>query len=265
MTPEPTPTPAAVKPPVNPELKGDPKPNETPPAAAADGKEYDELGYEIVPEKKDEPKPSDKKPDAKPPEKKADDTKVENPSTGYGDEPPKDETPAPAAKPEEKKDVDLGFELKIDAIIPKEAVTKVKEFAKANEMTQKQTQALVDILKTDTESTNKAIADAKAAADQELKATRSKWHKELKEDPTFGGENFKHNVHQAERVLQDLMPETKKELTKRGTVLPPYVMRDLAKIAEKFYATTSLVQGDPQPPTEKKNETESDDPLAFYQ
>ena len=58
------------------------------------------------------------------------------------------------------------------------------------------------------------------------------------------------------------MPNTKKELTKSGAMLPPWVMRDLAKLAETLYASPKLVQGDPVVPREEVDDEDAH--LAFY-
>jgi hypothetical protein len=45
-------------------------------------------------------------------------------------------------------------------------------------------------------------------------------------------------------------------------MLPPYVMRDLAKLAEHLYKTERLQQGDPPAPAKSKDDEDS--PYAFY-
>ena len=39
-------------------------------------------------------------------------------------------------------------------------------------------------------------------------------------DPEFGGENFDKNVDRVEKVLEKYMPNMKKVLTERGSMLP---------------------------------------------
>ena len=85
----------------------------------------------------------------------------------------------------------------------------------------------------------------------------------MKNDPALGGEKFEHNVMQAEKVLEEFMRATKTMLTERGSMLPPYVMRDLARLAEHLYAAPVFNSGEPPaPPPEPKEE--NNDPLAFY-
>lgn len=229
-------------------------PPATPPVKPSEP-ETDELGYAIVPPPKEE-KPPEKKLDKKPePEK------VEVPGTGYGSKAPVVEDP-PEAPLEEKKDPLPELDLKPDQIIPKDEVIKVKEFAKAHNLTKEQAQAYLDIRAGETKENARLQAQAVKTAERDRQQLRATWHKELKDDPTFGGDKFDHNVLRAEKVLQDFMPTTKKELTARGSMLPPYVMRDLAKLADHLYSTDKLAQGDPvEPPKEEKEE---DDALAFY-
>ncbi|MFM6930412.1 MAG: hypothetical protein ACKOX6_18255, partial [Bdellovibrio sp.] len=100
---------------------------------------------------------------------------------------------------------------------------------------------------------------AKIAA-QEIKAN---WHKELKNDPKFGGENFARNVHKVDKLLNEFAPEMKKNLTERKAMLPPIVMRDMLRIAEAIYSTEPLVHGDSKSPS-KPDSADKNDPLAFY-
>lgn len=253
--------PEDIKPPV--ETKAVPPAAAVPPvttepvvaAPKAEESNLDELGYEKVastePEKKVETKPDLKLvPD-----------KIEVPSTGYGEKPP--EVEVQATPPEEKKDVDLGFELKVDEIIPKDEVSKVKEFAKKHSLTKEQAQAYFDLRKTEVQESKTAFEAAQKAQKLEVQQTRANWHKELKDDPTFGGDKFDYNIQRAEKVLQEFMPGTKKMLTERGSMLPPYVMRDLVKLAEHLYSTQKLTQGDPSVAPKEKEEV--DEALAFYQ
>jgi hypothetical protein len=222
------------------------KPEEKKPDPKIEESEVDDLGYQKV--KSDEKKPEEKKPEPKPKEE----PKVD-PATGYDKEPEKVE-PEEKPKEDDKKDVELGYELKVDSIIPKEELTGIKEFAKANEMSQKQVQAYIDRRAGQIKSFVEAQEKADKAAERQMKELRVSWHKELKDDPTFGGDKFDHNVKMVEKVLEEFFPNTKKELTKRGSMLPPYVMRDYAKLADKLYSTEKLTEGDPVVPTEEKKE-----------
>lgn len=214
--------------------------------------ELDDLGYEKIAEEK----PVEKA-EAKPKE-----DKIENPASGYDKEPviPKDEPVVPPVI-EEKHD-ELGFELKVDPIIPKDEVMKLKDFAKKHSLSKEAAQEYLDIRKQEHESFEKQKVESQKSFEKEKLKIRSDWHNELKNDPTFGGEKFSYNILRSEKVLQDFMPGTKKMLTERGSMLPPYVMRDLAKLADHLYSTEKLTQGDPIVPTEQKQEV--DDALAYY-
>lgn len=226
--------------------------------AAADeagGDSVDEFGYEkVAPEGQAQ---EDQKPTAKA------DAKVEevkDPGTGYGVKPPEvvEEKPAPVVEPEVK--LDLGYELDVKDLDAKESL-KLQTFAKANALTKEAAQALVELKKSEISAAKQADAEfekqqAKAVADLKIS-----WDKELRTDPTFGGEKFAHNVQKAEKVLSEFMSATKKELTARGSMLPPYVMRDLAKLADHLYGSENLVNGEAKA---KEIVEQEDDHLAFY-
>lgn len=221
----------------------------------------DDLGYDIVPDPAvssaiagDPAKPAasaapaatDKKPIAG-----YDPDAPVDPATGKQADPPAD--PAkPAATPAAD---DLGFELDEKDARPEDSKF-VKEFAKKHKVSKEVAQALLD--------TKKAEAAEQAKRVQELEVERQKvrkmWHKELKEDKDFGGEHFAHNVKQAEKVIEDFLPNVKKKLTESGSMLPPYIMRDLAAMAKTLYGSKSLVQGEAPAP----DENSKDDHLAFY-
>lgn len=245
--------------------KAEPPKVDNPPQEAGDT-EYDELGYEKPkvsaepgkekePAKKEDPKPAEEKP-------------VE-PVTGYAKKP---EAPKEDAKPDDKKPDaaksedpnDEYKELNFESLLPEE-VQKLKEFAKKHKLSPEVAQDLVndkkaeikqinDALKKQKEETPKIIAQRKAERE-------NKWYEELKADPTFGGDKFDHNVKQVDKVVQEFMPNTKKVLTDNKMMMPPYVMRDLVKLAEHLYSSDRLNQGDPPKPPEIN---ESDDPLDFY-
>ncbi len=159
------------------------------------------------------------------------------PSTGYGKEetppvePPKEETP-PANADEEK----LKEHLKeLPESINKE---KVLKFATDNKMTPEQLKAYTDFVKEDHKN-------AELANQEFVKAERTKWKTELTTDPEFGGENFDKNVDRVEKVLEKYMPNMKKMLTERGSMLPPYIMRDFLALSKILNPVSPLVTGDP--------------------
>ena len=139
----------------------------------------------------------------------------------------------------------------------------MQEFAKANALPKEAAQALVNLRKSEFDANLAQAEEAKKAQARAIEKVKASWDKELRTDATFGGDKFAHNVAQVEKVLADFMPSTKKTLTERGSMLPPYVMRDLAKLAEKLYAAEKLVQGEAAV-GEAVVEDKQDDHLSFY-
>jgi hypothetical protein len=193
---------------------------------------------------------------------------------------------APTTPDRADEKIDLGYELKVDdKVITKEEVKAASEFAKQHlskasvdafakdaglsedqakkllERDQKIFQTYLDGMTTDKKGFLAAQEQAAKDAERAKVELRAGWHKQLKDDATFGGEKFGANVKLANRVFDQFMPETKKILTERGSVLPPYVMRDLVKMAEQLFDTDKLQQGGPPPPAAPKEEN---DPLSFY-
>jgi hypothetical protein len=257
------------------------------PAPAAPPKEepkVDEYGYEIV--KKQEADPAKAGDPAKPGEPKKDEPLKG--ATGYKEEEPKveDPTPPPAPAPPKEEEINLGYEVKTDAVLPKEDAKAVKTFikntlskdsveafAKEHGLSEDQAKAMLvrdqKIAQSLVDETTKSFKDMlteqeKLKSDWKRKEQEKnrEWHRELKADPNFGGENFKQNVQLADRTLEDFMPELKKELTDQGVVLRPSVMRGLARIGERlFQDTPRFEQGTaPNPPPPKKEVS----PLDFY-
>jgi len=215
-----------------------PNPSTPPVETEVDDSGLDEFGYK----KNDEPtkKPEENK--AKEPEA---DKKIETPATGYGkeetpSEPEKEEVKEPTTE-EEKAKAELDELVKdLPEAINKEEVTK---FALENKLTKEQVVAYKNYVA-------KNLKDAEAKQKEAVKAQRSEWKKELTTDPEFGGENFDKNVDRVEKVLENYMPNMKKVLTERGSMLPPYVMRDLLALSKILNPTTTLVSGDPIQPEE---------------
>jgi hypothetical protein len=219
------------------------------------GAEFDEFGYEKTPDaagkKADEP--AEKK-DEKPEE-------IKDPATGYGTEAPKEEPVE--EKPVEKpaaEEIKLEFELDVKDLDEKEAL-KLKEFAKSHKLSKEVTQALADDKKAEAKAISEMQAERVKAEAKAVADLKTKWDRELRSDPKFGGENFAKNIHKVEKLMSEFMSDTKKVLTERKSMLPPYVMRDLSKLADLVYSTEKLVQGDPNKVEPEKKET---DPLDFY-
>ena len=178
-------------------------------------------------------------------------------STGYGEGDP---VPEPAkVEPEVKPDGTdaeklLQFEIKealgeISDNYDKETIGK---FAEDNKLTKDQVKAYVELTK------QEDAANLKSAEDAKVKQ-RSDWGKELREDSTFGGDDFNKNVERVEKVLENYLPNMKKALTDRGSMLPPYIMRDLLSLSKTLNPTTTLVSGTASTPAPKEEGNFLDD------
>lgn len=225
---------------------------ETPPVETTTTEEsstHDDFGYEVEPEAKKVEEPAKKVE-----EPKKDET-VEKTATGYGDEeeetePAKVEPPKEEKKPEDMTDEEKAAKEISDAVKAlgdDPSADKIKKFAVENKMTKAQVEAYVKLVKDDQ-------AEAVKAQQEFVKEQRRTWKKELKEDPEFGGEHFDLNVDRVEKILASQMPNTKKILTERGSMMPPYLMKDLLSLAKALNPKTDFVGGEPsEPKKEEKN------------
>lgn len=214
-----------------------------------------DLGYEEDP-------PAPPAPPAPPEPPK--DEKIEDPVTGYGKDipEPKDDPPAPPAA--DPKDAEI--EKHLGEGLPKEEVEKIKSFAKTNEMTEKQIKAYGDLRRQEIQAEQERQSNLDKEHEKERQRIFRGWQEELRKDPAFGGENFESNVTLVEKLVHNHLPEYKKRLTEAGGMMPPYLMRDLAKLAKAVYKTEPLVHGDPVlPPAEPKDDGKKNDPLSFYE
>lgn len=247
-----------VTPPAQPPAAG------TPPAEASGTEPDHNFGYEPTPpagepaKKEGTETPPGTPPAETPPAKIAD---VKEPGTGYGEEPPKVEEPvapvAPATPPAEPDEFD-----KVLTEIPKEDAKIIKAFATENKLTPEVAKKWADQVKANVAAVAVERANMERQAEQQKSVQRKSWHDELKSDPKFGGANFQTNIVRAEKVLSEFGPDLKKQLTEGKGMLPPNVMRMLASLADKLYATDNLVPGDPPPP--KEDEVVVDRVKDFY-
>lgn len=214
---------------------------ETPAASTEDNSGVDDFGYESVKTETKEVIPP-------PPEAtKEEAAKVEKAATGYGKESeekpdenkipdPKATEETPPANDEEKLKKELTDIVKeLPDTIDKDKVTK---FALDNKLNKEQLQAYTNLVKEEEKAFETSQKEAK-------KAQRTEWKNELTSDPEFGGENFDRNVDRVEKVLENYMPNTKKILTERGSMLPPYIMRDFLALSKVLNPTAPLVVGNP--------------------
>jgi hypothetical protein len=209
--------------------------------------ETDELGYETSEEEVKPPVQEQKKEEAKAPAEEKGDG-----SSGYGNEevPPTqekkaDETKTPEQISEEEKtkkeieetlkDLGQGFDK-----------NKIADFALKNKMTKEQVAAYAELVKTE----EKELAAAREAA---VKKQRAEWKQELQKDTTFGGDNFDANVARVEKFLEKNLPETKKMLTERRSMLPPYIMRDLLGLVKAMNPTNKFTGGEAPAPEENQD------------
>lgn len=234
---------------------------QTPPTPPTE-KEVDDFGYEIEKKAADPATPPKKEDPATPP-------KDVDAVTGY-DKPPAPEekvdppaTPPATPDPKEKDKGAEEFEVKEPGDLLPVEVQELKDFVKKHKVSKEVAEALVESKKQEVKKLKELVNQRTDAAKKEIEKTRRDWHNELKNDPTFGGEKFAHNVKLADKVINEYMPNVKKMLTERKTMLPPYVMRDLVTLADHLYETEKLVHGDPI--VNKPSDKEEDDPLAYYE
>lgn len=228
---------------------------ETPAAPAKDAPkdeakgDFDQFGYPIQPSQEGV---QDKKDQTS---QKSEQETSEESATGYGDTPPpepkKDEVVPPAEPPKSLKE-ELGYELDLKDVEKADA-DKLVALAKAHKLPEDAAKALIEMKKNEVAAQKQAQVEAEKQQQIEIAKLKASWHEELSKDPNFGGEKFAHNLKRIDKVLSEFMSETKKVLTERKSMLPPYVMRDLAKLADHLYKTEKLVQGEASNKTEQKH------------
>ncbi|HEY5236430.1 MAG TPA: hypothetical protein VIJ14_09650 [Rhabdochlamydiaceae bacterium] len=188
--------------------------------------------------------------------------KVATPATGYDkepekveEEPKKEEVPPVAATDLEKK---------LEGLNPYMKERTQKQLAKYG-LEGKKVDDLIADAKFEQQTMLELQKKQQGEFEKAAKTQKLSWYKELKEDPDFGGKNFEVNTVRAEKVLDEYLPRTKKMLTEGKQMLPPYIMRDLAKLADRLYPEDKLVTGEPIPPKDSQESKETkNDPLSFY-
>lgn len=221
-----------------------------------ENQETDDLGYEKVPS--EEVVPPKKEESEEPAKKKEETAEVKKPAgvTGYGDK--EEETPVEEKKKEEeKKPEDLSEEEKaqkeiddaVKALGDNYDQEKVKKFAIENKLSKAQVEAYVNFAKEEDKQAAKAREEV-------IKTQRKAWNKELLEDKEFGGsqENFDKSLLSVENLLENHLPNVKKQLTEKGGVLPPYIMRDFLGLAKALNPVAKFIPGEePKPKEESGN------------
>jgi hypothetical protein len=231
-----------------------------PPVDAPKTIEVDDFGYAIeasseVEKEKAEPK---KEPVV------VEEEEIKDPATGYSTEEP----PAPKEVPivkEEKKDPPADDPLAIEepGDLLEDEIKELKAFATEKKLNKEAFKSLVDFKKAEVKKAQEFVNNQQKEAAALAAKTRHDWHKELKADPTFGGNNFEHSLKDVEKILKDHLPNVKNKLTESKGILPPYIMKDLAALAKHIYGTKKMVQGDKI--ETKVTEEKQNDPLAFYE
>jgi hypothetical protein len=184
-------------------------------------------------------------------------------ATGYDEKAPEAPKEEPKKETASETAAEAAKELDIDVKdLPEDDAKSVKEFAKKHGITKEVAQAMADMKKAEHKELNDALENRRIEIEQKKKQMAVDWHNELKNDPTFGGEKFAYNIKQAEKVIDQFMPNLKSRLLQDKQMLPPYVMKDLAKLAKHLYSTEKLTQGEPIVQTKANDDVE--DHLAFY-
>lgn len=182
------------------------------------------------------------------------------PVAGYGKDPVVVPPPAAPAAPATEP---IKLEYELDGTdLDKTEFEKVQKFALENKLPKEAAQAFVNQRKAEIAEYRSELVKIQNEQKQKIAEQKASWHSELVADPKFGGENFLHNLSRVDKVLTTLMPDTKKVLTERGSMLPPYVMRDLLTVYNSLYSTDELVGGNPPTPVTVVKE---ESPLDFYQ
>lgn len=208
-----------------------------------------------------------KAPEKKPDEKKDASEKSEEvePGTGYGAEPPKVEDP-PKDPPKDPPTppVPTDLDKKLEGL--NEGFAKiVKEQATDLGLEGEKLDKFIALKKTEQAAAVKWQQDQQAEMKRQENAKHAAWDKELREDPTFGGQNFNINRTRAEKILDEYGGEFKKELTTNKVMVRPSVMRMLARIADDVWPDRKELNGDPPGAENDKNEEKKSSPLDFYQ
>jgi len=218
-----------------------------------DSAKFDDLGYP----KDDEPKSEES------PKKPEEEAGIEDSATGYGKEPdPVVDEPEAKAEEEAKPKEEGELELNVEGL-EEDEVKSIREFSKKHGVTKEVAQALADQRKSENARLDALAEEHSKQLKKAKEQQRAKWHNDLKSDPDFGGEKFAFNIKRNDKVLEQFLPLTKKALTDGGGMLPPYVMRDIAKLADHLYSKENLTHGDPSDHTSKEDSKQSD-PLDFY-
>lgn len=138
---------------------------------------------------------------------------------------------------EETKD-EVNYELKLgeNNLLAESFVEKTKEFAKENNLTNEQAQAILD-------KQNEAVNEYLNAENQKLVEELEGWRKQVIDDPVMGGNNLKATAENARRVVERFgTPEFTEILKTTGYGDHPEVVRFLSTLGSVM-ADDSLILG----------------------
>ena len=167
---------------------------------------------------------------------------VETKATGYEEDSNEDSKKDETKVEEEKKtETEEEFDKTLDSHLgelSEDESSSIKKFAKEHKLTSDQVKAYAEMRQSEIVEfeKNKKEAESKYRKDST---------NELKSDKDFGGENFNLNLKRVEVFLENHLPNTKKTLTDRAGMLPPYLMKDLLKIRNLMNSNNTFVGGDP--------------------
>ena len=265
-----TPPVPPVAPPPQPPPQPPPAEGNAPPTST--GTKPEDFGYEANPpatdpaKAGDPPPPGDKSKETPPPAP----TDIKENNTGYELDDKKVEPP-PAEPPKADPPPALTeLDKKLEGL-PKTLVDKTKaqieRINKKDLPDDKKKELIEEVIgdrKQEFAESKAFFENAQKEQQTAVQRQRSAWRSELEKDPTFGGQNFKANVVKAQKVLDDVFPNTKKALTRDGTTLPPDVMRDMAALYDRLHKASNFVQGDPPAPPEPPPKSKLETALDFY-
>ena len=127
--------------------------------------------------------------------------------------------------------------------LEKETADAVKDFATKNKLTPEATKEVAEFLKAQGNAVEKYKASEGERIQQARADQKKEWYNNLKVDKEFGGENFDKNIKKAEKVINTHLTGFKNILTTSKGMVPPDIMKDLAKVHDALFGTEPMVSG----------------------
>ena len=100
--------------------------------------------------------------------------------------------------------------------------------------------------RTDIENQQKAAVEQRGDLQRQITEQRQVWFDEMRADKEFGGENFDNSMTKVNQVLKDYGQELTKQLDESKAMLPPYVVKMVARIGQTMYGNKPMIQGQPK-------------------